>query len=252
MPRLGGTDDVDFLTEVAAWFADPAHWSGRDAIPVRLGEHVLLSGASLLAGTLIALPLGLAIGHTGRWAGLVVALTNIGRAVPSVGILGIAYSLTLPLIVAADLRGIGNLPTLIALTALALPPLVLNAYVGVRGVEAEIVEAARGMGMSEPQILRRVELPIALPVVVAGMRTASLQVIATATLGAVISAGGLGQYIVTGFALRDLPRTFAGSLLVIALIAISEALFALAQRAAHSPGLRTTRTEEGLAATVAV
>jgi osmoprotectant transport system permease protein len=243
---------MDFLTEVAAWFADPANWTGRDAIPVRLGEHVLLSGTSLVAGVLIALPLGLAIGHTGRWSGLVVALTNVGRAVPSVGVLGIAYSLTLPLVVAADLRGIGNLPTLIALTALALPPIVLNAYVGIRGVEAEIVEAARGMGMSESQILRRVELPIALPVVVAGMRTASLQVIATATLGAVISAGGLGQYIVAGFALRDFPRTFAGSLLVIALIVVSEVLFMLAQRAVMSPGLRTARLAEGPAASVAI
>jgi osmoprotectant transport system permease protein len=243
---------VDFLTEVAGWFADSANWTGRDAIPVRLGEHVLLSGVSLLAGILIAWPVGLAIGHTGRWAGVVVALTNIGRAVPSVGVLGIAYSLTLPLIVAADLRGIGNIPTLIALTALALPPIVLNAYAGIRGVEADTVEAARGMGMSEAQILRRVELPIALPVIVAGMRTASLQVIATATLGAVISAGGLGQYIVVGFALRDLPRTFAGSLLVIALIGVSEVLFALAQRAAVSPGLRRVYTAEGLAANGAI
>jgi len=231
---------MDFLGEVAAWFADAANWSGRDAIPVRVAEHVVLSGVSLAAGALIALPLGLAIGHTGRWAGLVVAVTNVGRAVPSVGVLGIAYSLTLPVIAAAALRGIGNLPTLIALTALALPPIVLNAYVGIRGVDAETVEAARGMGMSEPQILRRVELPIALPVIVAGVRTASLQVIATATLGAVISAGGLGQYIVVGFALRDFPRTFAGSLLVIALVLISEVIFALAQRAAVSPGVRAS------------
>jgi osmoprotectant transport system permease protein len=243
---------MDFLSEVAAWFGDPANWTGRDAIPLRLGEHVLLSGVSLLAGTLIALPLGLAIGHTGRWAGLVVALTNMGRAVPSVGILGIAYSLSLPLIVAADLRGIGNVPTVIALTALAIPPIVLNAYVGIRGVEGDITEAARGMGMSESQILRRVELPIALPVVVAGVRTASLQVIATATLGAVISAGGLGQYIVTGFALRDFPRTFAGSLLVIGVILVSEALFALGQRVAHSPGLRTARAAESPAATITI
>jgi osmoprotectant transport system permease protein len=243
---------MDFLTEVAAWFADPANWTGRDAIPVRLGEHILLSAVSLLAGTLIALPLGLAIGHTGRWAGLVVALTNVGRAVPSVGVLGIAFSLTLPFIAAADLRGIGNVPTVIALTALAIPPIVLNAYVGIRGVESDITEAARGMGMSESQILRRVELPIALPVVVAGVRTASLQVIATATLGAVISAGGLGQYIVTGFALSDFPRTFAGSLLVIGVILVSEALFALGQRVAHSPGLRTPRAAESPAATIPI
>jgi len=229
---------MEFLGEVAAWFTDPANWTGRDAIPVRMAEHVMLSGVSLLGGVLIALPLGVFIGHTGRWAGLVVAVTNAGRAVPSVGVLGIAYSLTLPFIAAADLRNIGTLPTLIALTALAIPPIVVNAYIGVRDVEPDTTESARGMGMNERQVLRRVELPIALPVILAGIRTASVQVIATATLGAIISAGGLGQYIVVGFAVRDFAEMFAGSLLVVALALTSEGLFSLAQRAAVSPGLR--------------
>ncbi|MGH2462898.1 MAG: ABC transporter permease [Candidatus Limnocylindria bacterium] len=235
---------MEFLGEVAAWFSDPANWTGRDAIPVRMAEHVMLSGVSLLGGLLIALPLGVFIGHTGRWAGLVVAVTNGGRAVPSVGVLGIAYSLTLPLIAAADLRNIGTLPTVIALTALAIPPIVVNAYVGVRDIERDTVEAARGMGMSEWQVLRRVELPLALPVILAGARTASVQVIATATLGAIISAGGLGQYIVVGFAIRDFAEMFAGSLLVVGLALSSEGLFALAHRAATSPGLSGTSRDE--------
>lgn len=229
---------MEFLGEVAAWFTDPAHWSGRDAIPVRVAEHLALSAVSLLAGLAIALPLGLAIGHTGRWAGAVVAISNVGRAVPSVGVLGIAFVLTLPLVAAADLRGIGVPATLIALTLLAIPPIVLNAYVGIREVDADMVEAARGMGMSETQVLRRVEVPVALPVVLAGVRTAALQVIATATLGAVISAGGLGQYIVVGLAVQDFPQLFAGALLVAALALLSDGLFALAQRASVSPGLR--------------
>ncbi|HEX9738267.1 MAG TPA: ABC transporter permease [Candidatus Limnocylindria bacterium] len=236
---------MEFLGDVAAWFTDPANWTGRDAIPLRTAEHVMLSGISLLVGVLIALPLGVFIGHTGRWAGLVVAVTNAGRAVPSVGVLGIAYSLTLPFIAAAGLRGIGTLPTLIALTALAIPPIVVNAYIGVRDVERDTTEAARGMGMRDWQVLRRVELPLALPVILAGIRTASVQVIATATLGAIISAGGLGQYIVVGFAVRDFPMMFAGSLLVVALALTSEALFALAQRAAVSPGLRRASTRLG-------
>ena len=236
---------MDFLAEVAAWFTDPASWSGRDAIPARIGEHLALSGVSLLAGLAIALPLGLFIGHTRRWAVVVVALANVGRAVPSVGILGIALVLTLPLVAAIDLRNIGTPATLIALTALAIPPMVVNTYVGVRDVDPDAVEAARGMGMREAQVLRRVELPLALPVLLAGVRTAALQVIATATLGAIISAGGLGQYIVVGFALNDMPRLFGGSVLVMALALASEGLFALAQRAAVSPGLRGASTRLG-------
>jgi len=236
---------MDFLAEVAAWFTDPASWSGRDAIPARVGEHLALSGVSLLAGLAIALPLGLFIGHTRRWAGVVVALANVGRAVPSVGILGIALVLTLPLVAAIDLRNIRTPATLIALTALAIPPMVVNTYVGVRDVDPDAVEAARGMGMREAQVLRRVELPLALPVLLAGVRTAALQVIATATLGAIISAGGLGQYIVVGFALNDMPRLFGGSVLVMALALASEGLFALAQRAAVSPGLRGASTRLG-------
>ena len=243
---------MEFLAEVAAWFSDPANWSGRDAIPIRVAEHLALSGGSLVAGLAIALPLGLFIGHTGRWAGAVVAITNVGRAVPSVGVLGIALLLTLPLVVAADLQGIGNLPTLIALTLLAIPPIVLNAYVGIREVDPEFVEAARGMGMREAQVLRRVELPIALPVILAGVRTAALQVIATATLGVIMSAGGLGQYIYVGFVVRDYAQMFSGALMVIALALTSEVLFALAQRAAVSPGLRgapdrLSETRAGLA-----
>lgn len=224
---------MEFLAEVAAWFTDPANWSGRDSIPVRVAEHVTLSGVSLVAGLVVALPLGLFIGHTGRWAGAVVAISNVGRAVPSVGILGLALPLTLTLG-----WGIGVPPTLLALTVLAIPPIVVNAYVGIRDVDPDTVEAARGMGMRERQVLRRVELPLAVPIILAGVRTASVQVIATATLGAILSTGGLGRFIVDGFARQDYPQMFGGALLVMALALTSEVLFAVAQRRAVSPGLR--------------
>ena len=139
---------MELIGEVVAWLTDPAQWSGRDAIPVRMAEHVLMSGISLVIGLAIALPLGLAIGHTRRWTGAVVAVTNVGRAVPSIGILGIAYVVTLPLVAALDLRNIGTPATVIALIALAVPPIVVNAYIGIRDVDADTVEAARGMGMS--------------------------------------------------------------------------------------------------------
>ncbi len=234
---------MELIGEVIAWLTDPAHWTGRSSIPLRMEEHILMSGFSLLVGLAIALPLGLAIGHTGRGAGAVVAITNVGRAVPSVGILGIAFTLTLPLVAALDLRNIGTPAAIIALIALAIPPIVVNAYTGIRDVDPDTVEAARGMGMREKQVLARVEVPLALPVILAGVRTASIQVIATATLGAIISTGGLGRYIVDGFARVDYPMMVSGAILVMVLALTSEALFALAQRRAVSPGLRTDRSD---------
>jgi osmoprotectant transport system permease protein len=232
---------VELIGEVAAWLTDPANWMGRDGIPARVSEHVFLSGFSLLVGLAIALPIGLAIGHSRRWTGAVIAITNVGRAVPSIGILGIAFTLTLPLVAALDLRNIGTPATVIALIALAIPPIVINAYIGIRDVDPDVVEAARGMGMSGRQVLRRVELPLALPVILAGVRTASVQVIATATLGAILSTGGLGRYIVDGFAQQDEPQMVSGAILVMLLALLSEGLFALAQRRAISPGIRTDR-----------
>jgi osmoprotectant transport system permease protein len=234
---------MEIIGEVVAWLTDPANWTGSDGIPARFSEHVVLSGVSLAVGLAIALPLGLTIGHTRRWAGAVVAITNIGRAVPSVGILGIAFVLTLPLVAALDLRNIGTPAALIALIALAIPPIVVNAYVGIRDADPDVVEAARGMGMSERQVLRRVEVPLGLVVILAGIRTASIQVIATATLGAILSTGGLGRYIVDGFAQRDYPQMVSGALLVMVLALSSEAVFAFLQRRAVSPGLRTDRTD---------
>jgi osmoprotectant transport system permease protein len=234
---------MELVGEVVAWLTDPAQWSGRDAIPVRVTEHVLMSGISLLIGLAVALPLGLAIGHTRRWEGAVVAITNVGRAVPSIGILGIAYVLTLPLVAALELRNIGTPATVIALIALAIPPIVVNTYTGIRDVDPDTVEAARGMGMSGRQVLRRVEVPIALPVILAGVRTSSVQVIATATLGAILSTGGLGRYIVDGFAQLDEPQMVGGAILVMLLVLVSEAAFAFAQRQVVSPGLRAGGTD---------
>lgn len=224
---------IEFLGEVAAWFADPATWSGRDGIPARLWEHLWISGVSLATAIGIGLPLGLAIGHTGRGARAVVAIANVGRAVPSLGLMGLAFILLLPVGLA-----IGPLPAILALVALGVPPIVVNAYVGVREVDAELVEAARGMGMSDWEILRRVEVPIALPVILAGVRTAAVQTVATATLAAVLGGGTLGQLIIVGFNVGDQVRIFGGALLVAALSIGTELVFAAIQASATSPGLR--------------
>ena len=224
---------MEFLGEVAAWFASPAAWTGRDGIPIRLFEHLWISAVSLGAAIAVGLPLGLLIGHTGRGATAVVAIANIGRAVPSLGLLGMAFILLLPLGL-----GVGPLPGIIALTLLGIPPIVVNSYVGLREVDADLVEAARGMGMREREVLRRVEVPIALPVILAGVRTSAVQVVATATLVAVLGGGALGQLILIGFNIGDQVRVFAAALVVAALSIATELAFAAVQRAATSPGLR--------------
>jgi len=227
---------MTLLGDVVRWFADPAHYQGSDAVQTRLFEHLAVSGLAVLAGLLIALPIGLYLGHTGRFGFIAVNVANIGRAIPSLA----AIALAIP--VAATLLGVQNglgfWPTFLALIPLALPPILTNAYVGVQGVDRDVIEAARGMGLSERAILRRVELPLALPVVLAGIGTAAVNVVATATLGALVAFGGLGRYIVDGLALQEYDRLFAGALLVALLAIAVEVAFGTFERAAVSPGIR--------------
>jgi osmoprotectant transport system permease protein len=230
---------MEFLGQVLAWFADPLNWTGPDGVPIRLLEHVVLAGVPLAASIAVALPIGLWIGHTGRGAGIVVNLSNTGRAVPSLAILVIAFMLlSAPLVSLGLRRDVGEVATGLAMFALAIPPIVTNAYIGLREVDPELVEAGRGMGMRELQLLSRVELPIALPVVLAGIRTSAVQVVATATLGAVVATGGLGRYIIDGIAQQLDHEVFAGALLVAVLSIATELAFAAIQRWAISPGLR--------------
>lgn len=225
---------MEFLGQVLAWFTDPAHWTGSNAIGLRLWQHLTLSAASLAAGTAIALPIGLYIGHTGRFARATVAVANIGRAVPSLGWLGIAYPIGTGLFHRA---GIGFLPAFIGLVALAIPPIVTNTHAGLRSVDPELREAARGMGMRELQLLFRVEIPVSLAVILAGIRASAVSVVATAPLAALVGGGTLGSYIIQGLALSDEVRVFAGAVMVAALAMLTELAFAWLQRRATSPGL---------------
>ena len=225
------------------WLLDPAHWSGPDGIPVRLIEQVGISGISLLIAAAVALPIGVWIGHTGRAATLAVNAANIGRAIPSLAAIGIIA----PITQAFDPElGFKVYPTLFAMIILAIPPILVNAYVGVAGVDRELVEAARGMGFRERQILGRIEVPIALPVIAGGLRSATVQVIATATLGALFGFGGLGRYLVDGVAQNDDGQLFGGVFLVAALALVAEGGFALLQRALTSPGLRRAGSSSGV------
>jgi len=222
---------MQFLADVLAWLTAPSQWSGRDSIPVHLAGHLELSAAALLLAAAIALPIGLAIGHTGRFAFTAVALANVGRATPSLAILGLAFIGSLALG-----TGLGFVPTLVALTALAIPPMVTVTHAALLAVDRELLDAGRGLGMSEIGLLARVELPLALPVIVGGARTAAVQVVATATLGAVVSADCLGFFILQGIALNDPARTFGAAVLVAVLALATEGLFALLQRAARPAG----------------
>jgi osmoprotectant transport system permease protein len=227
---------VNLLEATAAWLTDPAHRSGPGSIPQRILEHVGLSGIALLAAVLVALPAGLAIGHTRRGSAFAANLANIGRAIPSLAVIGIA----LPFTAAIDPQlGFKVYPTLIAMVILAIPPILVNAEAGVAGVDPDLVESARAMGMRERQVLAAVEIPVAIPVILAGIRSGATQIVATMTLGAIFGSGGLGRFLVEGIAQRDGDSmAWGGAVLVASLALATEGAFALLQRLATSPGLR--------------
>ncbi|HEY7847551.1 MAG TPA: ABC transporter permease [Candidatus Limnocylindria bacterium] len=225
---------IEFLGEVLAWYTDPAQWTGRDTLPQLIFGQVLLAAASLAVAMAIAVPIGLYIGHTGRGAGVAVAMSNIGRAIPSLGWLGIVYPITTALL---QRTGHGFLPGLIALVALGIPPIVTNTYAGLREVDRDLQEAGRGVGMSEMQLLTRVEVPVALPVLLAGIRSSAVAIMATAPLMSIVGADTLGTYILAGLDLSDEVQVFAAALLVVVLALLTEVAFALLERRLTSPGL---------------
>jgi osmoprotectant transport system permease protein len=231
---------MNLLQTTWQWLNDPAHWQGPDGIPTRLAQHLHLSVESIAIGAAIALPVGIVLGHYGRFGNLAINISNVGRAVPSFGILVIAF----------QIFGLGDLPIVLALTALAIPPMVTNSFVAMTEVDADIKEAARGMGYREVAQVLRVELPLAVPLIMAGIRTSAVQVVATATLAALVAGGGLGRYIVDGLARSDNPRTLAGALLVAALALSTEMLLAGLQRLLVPRGLRLLKAPAVQRATI--
>ncbi|MGJ9421569.1 ABC transporter permease [Aeromicrobium sp. CF3.5] len=209
------SDTYDFLTA-----AD--NYSGSGAIPTRMLEHVTYTAETIAIAGVIAIPLGLWIGHTGRFRSVAVALTGALRALPTLGLLT-----ALALVV-----GIGLTAPLISLVILAVPPLLAGAYSGVESVDRQTVDAARAMGMTEMQILRKVEIPLALPIIVGGIRSGVLQVVATATVAAFVGLGGLGRFIINGQAISDYAQMAAGSVLVVVLALVLDGIFAGLQQLA--------------------
>lgn len=217
------------IHDVYAWYRDGDHWHGADGVPTLLGQHVLLTLVSTLAATAFGLPLAVWLGHRGRGGTFAVNLSNIGRAIPIVALLSL-LSLGVFGTGSFGLFGRSGLATLITLALFALPPIVTNAYTGMTGVDPDVVEAARGMGMGELRVLRQVELPLAMPLVVAGIRLAVVQVWATATIAALVAGPGLGRIIVHGYESFQTAEVVAGSLIVAVVALALELTFATVQK----------------------
>ncbi|MYT32843.1 MULTISPECIES: ABC transporter permease subunit [unclassified Streptomyces] len=207
---------------VWAWLTTAANWSGENGIWHRLAQHAALTFACLVLSALIALPIALTLGHLGRGGALAVNLANVGRAVPTFAVL--------VLLLLTPIGRNGQWPTVIALVLFAVPPLLTNAYVGMREVDQDVVRAARGMGMTGTQLVWRVEAPLALPLVLTGVRIAAVQLVATATLAALVGGGGLGRIITAGFNLASTPQVVAGAVVVAVFALLMEAVFELVQR----------------------
>jgi len=233
---------AELWRQAMVWLNDPLNWTNPDGIFARTQEHLAISAAAVALGCLVAWPLGVWLGHIGRGGPFVVAVGNLTRAMPTVALLTI-----LPLTAV----GFGYPPIVLALAVFAVPPLLANAYLGIREVDPEVRDAARGMGMSGRQVLARVELPLAVPYFAGGFRTAAVQVVATATLAAFVNGGGLGMIISRGFGLGIASgggQIVAGGLVVIALCLVLEGLLAIGERFVTPRGLRRAGHRGGSAA----
>jgi osmoprotectant transport system permease protein len=228
---------VDFLGDLASWFTDSDNWWGSAGLLARLRQHVVTSAVSVAIACAVALPAGVLLGHLHRGGTLAVNLANVGRALPSFAVLAVAF----------QIFGLGSTPVYVALVVLAVPPILTNAYVAVAGVDPEVREAARGMGLSGWEVLRRVELPLSVPLVMAGVRTSAVTVVATATIAAAIAENNLGRYIIDGYAVRDEVRIVAGAVIVALLSLLTERGLAAVQMAATPRGLRRGAAKDDLA-----
>ncbi|MEU6098852.1 ABC transporter permease [Streptomyces sp. NPDC047079] len=211
-----------------AFFSDSAHWHGYDGIPTRLLEHIRYSLIALVLAAAIGLPVGLATGHYGRGGNSLALVATAGRALPSFGLLVLMFLLL----------GFGLVPVMVPLVVLAVPPILVTTYEAVRSVDPSPVDAARGIGMQESRILFQVELPVALPLILSGLRSAAIQIVSTATIAAYVSLGGLGRYIIDGLYQRDYEKVVGGATLVAVLALATLAVFWALARVAVSPGVR--------------
>lgn len=220
---------MNLLSSAFGWLSDPANWSGSDGIPTRLLEHLDYFARSLALALVIAIPVGLLTGHTGRGGFALISIANAARALPTLGVV-IIVVLTI---------GLGVWPVLISMTVLAIPSILVNTFEGIRNVDADLKDAARGMGMTGWQVLTQVELPVAMPLILVGIRTAAILIVSTATIAAYVGLGGFGRYIIDGLSIRAIDTEVAGgAILVVVLALLVSALFLVLRRVLVPAGVR--------------
>jgi osmoprotectant transport system permease protein len=219
---------MSFINFAWDWLKSSAQWHGSDSIPMRVLQHLGYSGLSLLVAAVIAIPVGVLIGHFGRGSYLVVNLANIWRAIPTLGFL----------VLMVVLIGFSLLTWLVPLVVLAIPPILVNTFEGVSGVDADLKDAALGMGMTQWQVVRKVELPVASSLIILGLRTAAIFVVATATIAAYISLGGLGRYIIDGLASNNYAEVAGGAVVIVILALLVQLFFVGVRRLVVPAGLR--------------
>ena len=216
--QADGGGRMNFLQEALSFIFTAANWGGPAGLTARILEHLQYTVVAVFFSALIAVPLGMLIGHTGRGTFLVVSGVNALRALPTLGVL----------LLGVLLWGLGLVPPTVALMLLGIPPLLAGTYSGIANVDRAVVDAARSMGMTERRVLLRVEVPNAMPLILGGLRTATLQIVATATVAAYASLGGLGRYLIDGIKVREFYLALVGALMVTALALILDALLAFA------------------------
>jgi osmoprotectant transport system permease protein len=209
---------MNFLQQALSFIFTAANWGGPAGLAARIGEHLQYTVVAVIFSALIALPVGMLIGHTGRGTFVIVTGVNALRALPTLGVL----------LLGVLLWGLGLVPPTVALMLLGIPPLLAGAYAGIANVDRAVVDAARSMGMTETRILLRVEVPNAMPLILSGLRTATLQIVATATVAAYASLGGLGRYLIDGIKVREFHIALVGALMVTVLALILDGLLAFA------------------------
>lgn len=226
---------MNYFGSAFAFILDPVNWSASAANPIgsRLGEHLWYTLLALVISAAIALPIGLLIGHTGRGRQAAVLISGGARALPTLGVITLL----------AVLIGIGLRAPLIAFVILAIPSILAGAYSGLEAVDRKTIDAARAMGMTEWQILRQVEVPLGLPLIIGGLRSATLQIVATATLAYYVGAEGLGSFIFLGLGTNDYPTTLVGAILVVALAVVLEIVYSIIQRLVVPAGVRAIRPQ---------
>lgn len=219
---------MNVLHFINSFFSDSSHWHGYDGIPTRLVEHIRYSLIALAIASAIGLPIGLLTGHTGRGGNTLSLIATAARALPSFGLLVLMFVLI----------GFGLVPVMIPLVVLAVPPILVTTYEAMRSVDPSPVDAARGMGMNEANVLFQVELPVALPLILSGLRSAAIQIVSTATIAAYVSLGGLGRYIIDGLYQKNYEKVVGGATLVAGMALVTLGVFWGIGRLAVSPGVR--------------